>query len=152
MHDLYEFKRNIKIILISYFLMGFSSGWGVVQILFYQALNFFFTEISLILMIIWATTLFLITVVIQNIYLTILIMGIMWSVGTLTGIIIDSTFNENIKENRIRSSVLSIHSMFSSLTYLIILPFIGIILDKISTTNFTIYLSFFSIIIGMLKN
>jgi len=102
------------------------------------------------LVIIWSFLLFLLTIVIDDIYLTILVMGVMWWVGVVNHIIIDTTFNDNIKEDRIRASVLSINAMFTSLVYLIVLPVVGILLDKITTINFTVYLSVFALIVGFL--
>ena len=48
-----DYKRNIFLIFIIFFLYAFSVSWAVIQILFFQELSLSFSQISFLLLVLY---------------------------------------------------------------------------------------------------
>ncbi|MFP4402449.1 MAG: MFS transporter [Candidatus Nanoarchaeia archaeon] len=91
--------------------------------------NFFY----LFLILLWSVCLFVI-VYFQNLYLTIIFMGIIWSIGSFTYIFITKEIQELIQDDEIRTSTPSMLNLFKSSMIGITILVGGVLIDMYSLT------------------
>jgi len=104
----------------------------------------------LVLVIGWSISLILLVLFIKNIYLVILISGIMWMFGTLRGILVINELNQRISDDSKRATILSSNSMVSSLVLVVCLPIFGFFMDFVSLESVIYFMGGFAFVSGLI--
>jgi len=107
-------------------------------------------NIFLVLTIIWSLLLYLITIFINNLYVLIPLMGILWSVGSIMYVFFSTRYNNSIKDDNIRASVLSFTSMINSFFYVLSTYLFGYLLDTYNIITNVNIMNILYLIIGLI--